>query len=137
MKVEKLNDLKNNSKEIIFNSNSKIVFFSDCHRGDGTYKDSLAPNINIYLSAIRYYYKNKFTYIEVGDGDELWKFKDIQEIYDMNYEIYEVLEEFKEKNRLYMIYGNHDKDKSKIKFLRKNKRRKYACDTQRVGGVDG
>lgn len=42
MKVEKLNDIKNNSKEIIFNSNSKIVFFSDCHRGDGTYKDSLA-----------------------------------------------------------------------------------------------
>lgn len=33
MKVEKLNDIKNNSKEIIFNSNSKIVFFSDCHRG--------------------------------------------------------------------------------------------------------
>ncbi len=123
MKVEKLNDLKNNSKEIIFNSNSKIVFFSDCHRGDGTYKDSLAPNINIYLSAIRYYYKNKFTYIEVGDGDELWKFKDIQEIYDMNHEIYEVLEDFKEKNRLYMIYGNHDKDKSKMKFLRRNKRR--------------
>ncbi len=26
MKVEKLNDIKNNSKEIIFNSNSKIVF---------------------------------------------------------------------------------------------------------------
>ena len=31
----------------------------------------------------------------------------------MNYEIYEVLEEFKEKNRLYMIYGNHDRYKGK------------------------
>ena len=123
MKVEKLKDIKNSSKQIVFNSNSKLVFFSDCHRGDGTYKDSLAPNINIYLSAIRYYYKNKFTYIEVGDGDELWKFKDIQEIYDMNHEVYEILEKFKEKNRLYMIYGNHDMDKAKIRFLNRNKRK--------------
>ena len=132
MKVEKLNELKNNSKRIVFNNDSKIVFFSDCHRGDGTYKDSLAPNINIYLTALRYYYKNKFTYIEVGDGDELWKFKNLQEIYDMNHDVYEVLDDFKEKNKLYMIYGNHDRDKSKIKFLRKskkrNKRNHSACD---------
>ncbi|MDZ4994263.1 hypothetical protein GNF80_15005 [Clostridium perfringens] len=132
MKVEKLNELKNNSKRIVFNNDSKIVFFSDCHRGDGTYKDSLAPNINIYLTALRYYYKNKFTYIEVGDGDELWKFKNLQEIYDMNHDVYEVLDDFKEKNKLYMIYGNHDRDKSKIKFLRKSKKRNRrnhsACD---------
>lgn len=123
MKVEKLNDIKNKSERVHFNNDSKLVFFSDCHRGDGTYKDSLAPNINIYLTALRYYYRNKFTYIEVGDGDELWKFKDIQEIYNMNHDIYEVLEDFKRKKRLFMIYGNHDKDKSKMKFLRRNKKR--------------
>lgn len=123
MRVEKLNDIKNNSNRIYFNDESKLVFFSDCHRGNGTYKDSLAPNINIYLTALRYYYRNKFIYIEVGDGDELWKFKDIQEIYNMNQDIYEILEGFKKKKRLFMIYGNHDKDKSKISFLRRNKKR--------------
>ena len=123
MSVKELENIYENGFTLDFDDDSKIVFISDVHRGDGTYSDSFLPNRNIYITALKYYLKNDYIYIEVGDGDELWKFKDIQEIYDMNYEIYEVLEDFKEKNRLYMIYGNHDKDKSKIKFLRKNKRR--------------
>jgi hypothetical protein len=62
-----LDKVFNQCKEIDFNSNSKIVFISDCHRGDGSFKDSLLPNGNIYLTALRYYYNNNFTYIEIGD----------------------------------------------------------------------
>lgn len=119
MKSRVLNKAIKNSIRINFNNRSKIVFFSDCHRGDGTYKDSLFPNVNIYLTALRYYLRNEYTYIELGDGDELWKFKRLEDIYEANDEIYKVLAKFKKSKKLYMIYGNHDKKKSKKNFVPK------------------
>lgn len=115
---DKLKRLKKRAKIIDFDKDSKFVLFSDCHRGDGTYKDALYPNTNIYLTALRYYLKNEYTYIEVGDGDELWKFSDLNAIAEAHRDEYKVLEEFKKKQRLYMIWGNHDKLKSKKAFKR-------------------
>ncbi len=114
-----LDKVFNKSKEIYFDKRSKIVFISDCHRGDGSFKDSLLPNANIYLTALRYYYSNDFTYIEVGDGDELWKFTDINDIYYGYKDVYKILNAYKNKNRMYMIYGNHDSVKKKKSFLKK------------------
>ena len=51
----------------------KIVLFSDCHRGIGTAADSFLPNKSFYMAALSYYYNAGFTYIELGDGDELWE----------------------------------------------------------------
>lgn len=117
--IKRFNNLKGNSKRIDINIKSKIVIFSDCHRGDGTYKDALYPNVNIYLTALRYYYNEGYTYIEVGDGDELWKFKRISDIFDAHRDEYNVLNDFKKKNKLHMIYGNHDSVKSKKRFKRR------------------
>ena len=50
---------------------SKYIVFSDCHRGDGRADDNFLKNELMYLAALRYYYKNGYTYIELGDGDEL------------------------------------------------------------------
>lgn len=126
---KKLERLKNRSKIISFDENDKIVFFSDCHRGDGTIKDSLYPNRNIYVMALRYYLKNGYTCIEVGDGDELWKFKHINDIFEAHSDEYQILNEFKKRKKFYMIYGNHDDIKSKanfkkeiLKYKDKNKR---------------
>lgn len=114
-----LNKLFNQCPEFKFDNNSKIVFISDCHRGDGSFKDSLLPNCNIYLTALRYYYYNNFTYIEIGDGDELWKFTNINDIYYAYEDVYNLLYRYKEADRLYMIYGNHDYEKRKKSFLNK------------------
>lgn len=107
------------AERIIINNNSKIVFISDVHRGDGGNSDSLRPNRNIYKAALRYYYNKNFCLIELGDGDELWKNKNFDQIaYNYN-DIFEILNKFNKKNNLYMIYGNHDMIKSNRKFLKK------------------
>ena len=118
----KLNKIFNSSKEITFDDNSKIVFISDCHRGNGSWKDNLAHNHNIYCSALKYYLKNDFTYIEVGDGDELWLNSNLADIWDFNQEIFMLMNKFYLKNKLYMIYGNHDKEKRLKNFIYRNKK---------------
>ncbi|NEU05909.1 MULTISPECIES: metallophosphoesterase [Clostridium] len=102
--------------KIDINNKSKFVFISDCHRGDGTWKDDLLPNSNIYMAALKYYYKKDFSYVEVGDGDELWKVSKIGTIYEIHPEIFKILLKFKNKDKLYMIVGNHDKIKKSKKF---------------------
>ena len=67
--------------------NSKLVLFSDCHRGSGTSNDNFLKNKQLYMAALSYYYKKGFTYIELGDGDELWEnrnFQQIQEIHSLS-----------------------------------------------------
>ena len=50
----------------------KIVLMSDCHRGSGNWADSFLANRPVYTAALKYYIQKDFTYIELGDGDELW-----------------------------------------------------------------
>lgn len=52
---------------------SKYILMSDCHRGNGTPTDDFLKNQNLFFTAMQYYYKAGHTYIELGDGDELWK----------------------------------------------------------------
>lgn len=81
---------------------------SDCHRGDGGWSDDFAKNQNIFFAALTYYNQNEFTYIELGDGDELWenkKFSDISVIYN---NVFWLMKKFYKNNRLFLIYGNHD-----------------------------
>lgn len=104
---------------IEINDKSKIVLISDCHRGDGSFKDNFLPNSNIYITALNYYYDNGFSYIEIGDGDELWEVRKVQDIYEIYKDIFHLLLKFKEHNRLYMIYGNHDEVKKRASFSKK------------------
>ena len=118
-RMDRINKLKESVKVLNVKNSDRVVIFSDCHRGDGSFRDALYPNTNIYTTALRYYYNQGFTYIEAGDGDELWKFKSIGDIYNAHYDEYKILSDFKKKEKLYMIYGNHDDDKSKAKFKKK------------------
>ena len=54
---------------------------SDMHRGDGTGSDDFAHNSLIFKCALDYYLDNGFTYIELGDGEELWENKGFDQIY--------------------------------------------------------
>lgn len=127
MTMKKLQDLYENSKELNFNSENKIVFISDVHRGDGTFYDALLTNRNIYKTALGYYFRQGFTYVEVGDGDELWKNKNFTEIAYAYENVFKILNKFKEKNRLYMIYGNHDIIKKRESFYSSQYRALRKC----------
>lgn len=118
--MDRLKYLYNNAKEIGFDEESKLVFMSDIHRGDGTYYDSLLPNKNVYKAALNYYYKNNFIYIEVGDGDELWINRDFDIIARSYEDIFMIFNKFSNENRLYMIYGNHDIIKRKNNLYHNN-----------------
>jgi UDP-2,3-diacylglucosamine pyrophosphatase LpxH len=102
-----LNDLFSNSVEINFEKKTPLVFFSDCHRGNGGKTDLFAPNETLYYHALQYYQKNGYTYFEVGDGDEMYKhsFRDIQNNY---IRIFDMLHQLDRKQKLILITGNHD-----------------------------
>ncbi len=98
----------NNAETIPFDSTSKFIIMSDCHRGQGNTGDNFLLNQTLHFAALEYYYKNGFTYIELGDGDELWENRKIQPIIAAHSDIFWIMSKFYHDNRLYMIYGNHD-----------------------------
>lgn len=121
MKIfNRLNKIFNNSHEIDIDHNSKIIIMSDLHRGDGNWSDSFAGNQNIFFAALSHYYKNGFTYIELGDGDDLWELRDFKEILREHSHVFWLMSKFYKDNRFYMIYGNHDIVKKDMQFVEKN-----------------
>lgn len=115
---KKLDKLLATSPKIYFDDNSKIILMSDCHRGNGTWSDDFFKNRNIFKAALNYYYNNNYIYIELGDGDELWENKDMKDIVDEYPDLFQLLIKFHKANRLYLIYGNHDRIKKKQFFFR-------------------
>ena len=108
------------SKEIPFDDRSRIILMSDCHRGDGSWADDFLKNENIYSAALNYYYKMGYTYIELGDGDELWGNRCFKRIVEAHIDVFKLLSNFYKEGRLYFIYGNHDIVKRNEKFVRNN-----------------
>jgi UDP-2,3-diacylglucosamine pyrophosphatase LpxH len=96
------------SSEICINDKSKLVLLSDCHRGDGSWSDDFAGNRNLFYYALETYYKDNFTYIELGDGDELWENRSLSAIMRENEDLFELMSRFHNDDRLYLLYGNHD-----------------------------
>ncbi|MCI9149017.1 MAG: serine/threonine protein phosphatase [Lachnospiraceae bacterium] len=105
-----------------FSVHRPYVMMSDCHRGCGGWNDNFAHNKTIYLAALEEYYDRGFTYLELGDGDELWENKRISEIAEIHRDVFELLARFVRQNRLYMLYGNHD--------------RKKCCGLKLPGGIE-
>ena len=97
-----------NAKVVMFDNTSKFILFSDCHRGDNSFADDFANNRNIYFHALKHYYAEGFNYCELGDGDELWENLSFDSILNAHKNVYMLMKQFHEQNRLHMIWGNHD-----------------------------
>jgi predicted phosphodiesterase len=108
------------AKRISFDNKSKFILFSDCHRGDGSFADDFANNRNIYQHALKHYFENNFTYIELGDGDELWENLFFKDIFEANKSVFLQLQKFYNTNKLEMIYGNHDMVYRNESFVKKH-----------------
>lgn len=90
--------------------NKKYIIFSDQHRDKyGSKAGDFWKNRDLYTEALKSYYKEGFTLIENGDGEELWQFN-LKEIMKSNEEIYTILSKYYAKDRLHLIYGNHNID---------------------------
>lgn len=96
---------------------SRIVCMSDCHRGTGNRGDNFLFNQNVYYAALEYYYEKCFTYAELGDGDELWENVSLKRIVETHSEVFLLLARFFEQGRLIQLFGNHDRKKSRRRFV--------------------
>lgn len=111
-------------------ADSRYILVSDCHRGTGTSSDNFLKNQNLYFAALQHYYDHSFTYIELGDGDELWENRSLTQIKQIHNNAFWLLSRYYSQNRLYMIYGNHDMVK-KQPSLASSYYSTYPCSTCR------
>ena len=115
---KKLQKVVNDAYRITFKDTDKFILFSDLHRGVNDWSDDFAHNQLLYFFALRYYFNEGYTYIELGDGDELWENKHFADIRYAHSHIFWLLRDYFNANRLLLIYGNHDIEK---KYKRKLK----------------
>ena len=106
--VARLNKAYNQAFVEHFDDRSSYVFFSDTHRGDGSLSDEFARNKSIYLYALNFYFHFGYTLVEVGDGDEIWERPKFEYIHFAHSEVYSVMRNFFEEDRLVLLYGNHN-----------------------------
>ncbi|MDA3811201.1 MAG: metallophosphoesterase [Spirochaetaceae bacterium] len=105
---EYIDYLFENSKKIIINNKSKIVFLSDTHMGNGGKNDDFNTNAHLFSQILKeQYYPDNFTLLLNGDIEELQKFS-LSEIRKKWLEIYTILDLFQRKKRLIKTIGNHD-----------------------------
>ena len=85
----------------------RFIIFSDQHKGTRNFDDDFRSNEPNYIAALNYYHQQAFSYINLGDGEELWKNKatDVNNAYS---EAFKAEANFQVGNRYYRTFGNHD-----------------------------
>lgn len=119
-KYHPLTHLLQTAPQILFDENSRFIIMSDIHRGDGSWADDFSKNQLLFYAALKHYYQQKFTYIELGDGDELWENKKYSDILHMYSNVFLLMSQFYAKGRLHLIYGNHDLKKRDPQLIKAN-----------------
>ena len=87
---------------------ARLVIFGDCHRADGGSADIFRFNRALFLDALQFYFDAGFTYIEIGDGDDIWVAPHFRAIRDTYADIFDLLHHFAWEQRLHVLIGNHD-----------------------------
>lgn len=89
------------------NSNSKFIIFSDQHKGARDFADDFSMAEKNYLQALDYYNKLIFSYINLGDSEELWE-NLLESVIKHNKKTFAAEKEFIARNAFIKIFGNHD-----------------------------
>ena len=97
-----------NALRIPLKKDSKFIIFSDLHKGKNNPADDFRQNRKLYQFALQSYFDQGFTYIEAGDGVELWENTSFAPIYYTYETVFKLLKNFYTSGRLYMLWGNHD-----------------------------
>src|SRR5687767_3570466 len=87
--------------------NSRIIVFSDQHRGRKNGADDFMKAEGSYLAALEYYFQNKFQFISLGDSEELWE-NTLTSVKKNNTLTFEAEKKFILQDRFFKIFGNHD-----------------------------
>ncbi len=101
---------KKNNRLLVIHTNLQeedFIIFSDQHKGNRSWADDFAGCEKNYLAALHHYNGRNFTFINLGDSEELWKFK-ISDIIPKNDESFKAEAAFQQNNRYVKTFGNHD-----------------------------
>jgi UDP-2,3-diacylglucosamine pyrophosphatase LpxH len=118
--LQRLTEAYNSARVEYFDDNSKFVFISDCHRGSGDATDEFNKNQNVFIFALEVYLSSGFSLVEAGDGDELWEFPRFRPIKNAHSDVFELMMKFHEKDRLILMYGNHNIYLKDQEYVEKN-----------------
>jgi predicted phosphodiesterase len=121
-KLYKSSHQKKNKKTATINFNSatdSFIIFSDQHKGNKDRADDFTASEANYIAALNYYQQNCFTYINLGDAEEVWKYK-VVDVLPKNKAALFAEAAFQHDNKYYRTFGNHDiiwKNKWDVKLL--------------------
>ena len=87
-------------------ADAKFIIFSDQHKGNKTWADDFAIAEHNYIAALQFYNQEQYHYVNLGDSEELWKFKP-QDILSVNLASFAAEAAF-HPNRFFKTFGNHD-----------------------------
>jgi len=85
----------------------RFIIFSDQHKGRRYGDDDFAGAETKFLKALEDYYQKGFTYINLGDSEELWE-NSIWQVKKKNTPVFEQEKKFLQKSKFIKIFGNHD-----------------------------
>jgi predicted phosphodiesterase len=99
-----------NSKGLVLDINPalhSIVIFSDHHKGARNGSDDFSNSAENYRTALQYYNDQQFSYINLGDSEELWE-NTILSVIKYNKAEFEAEKRFVARKAMFKIIGNHD-----------------------------
>ncbi|WP_208560360.1 metallophosphoesterase [Marinilactibacillus kalidii] len=117
---KRLTEAYHNAQQMYFDDHSRIVFMSDAHRGDGSVSDEFLRSQNLFTHALNEYYESDYTFVEVGDGEELLEYSEFEHIKNAHTDVYQNIKKFYDGDRYIRIYGNHDLFLRNQKYVEKN-----------------
>jgi predicted phosphodiesterase len=85
----------------------RFVVFSDQHKGNGDSGDDFRKSEANYIAALRHYQQEGFTFINLGDSEELWKYK-VEEVLPRSTASLAAEAAFQQGGHYLKVYGNHD-----------------------------
>lgn len=88
-------------------STDKYIIFSDQHKGIKDGSDDFRNCETNYAAALEYYLKEGFSFISLGDEEELWE-NSIWTLPPKNKLTNEIEKRFYDLKRYYKVFGNHD-----------------------------
>lgn len=92
---------------IPFTDRDKFIILSDQHKGAKNGSDDFSFAEKNYLTALQHYNERNYTYINLGDSEELWE-NNILSVRKHNRESFAMEKLFLQRKAFYKIFGNHD-----------------------------
>ena len=86
---------------------ARFIILSDQHKGGGGAADDFRNVENTYMYALQHYYDEDFTFINLGDCEELWESTPSKVVEKNRLTLLEEAQ-FLAGARYHRIYGNHD-----------------------------